>query len=295
MKIIRLNFNSPLHVGDIGMGLEECSPIIHSDTLFNAIINAHALMHSPEKTDEFLKNFEHVKITSAFPYSSDELFFPKPRIKINTKIDASDYAKKLKKTEFISKQYFEKIINNEEFSKEDIEVLIRRKKLYEEYQIPKVYLDRVTKRSDFFFISVIKFKENCGLWFSVDCENSIYNEITSCLRLLCEEGIGGKRTWGYGLFKLEEGNVDVRQPKGNQFMLLSLFYPNKNEKELFGGKSSWDFVLRGGWAGIERKPRIRMIKEGSVFEKMPEGQILDFNKFNKYSVYGKAYSISIRS
>jgi len=293
MKIIRLNFNSPLHVGEIGIGLEECSPIIHSDTIFNAIINAYALMHSEEQTDVFVEKFEAVKISSAFPHFDDDILFPKPRININTKIDVSDYAKELKRTEYISKGYFEKIINNEEFSKEEIEELIKEREFFKDYQIPKVYLDRETKESDFFFISLIKFKEDCGLWFSIECENGVYKDICSCLRLLQDEGIGGKRTWGYGLFEFREDDIDIRLPnKPNMHLLLSLFYPNENENALFNGENaSWDFVIRGGWrkTGI-RKPRIKMIKEGSVFDSMPIGKILKFDTL-KFHHYGLAYTI----
>lgn len=292
MKIIKLNFNSPLHIGEIGLGLEECSPIIHSDTIFNSIINAHSLMHSKDETNDFVKKFNTIKISSAFPFCGNEIYFPKPKIKLN--IDEkthSDHSKNLKKTEFVSKEYFEKIINFKELNETDITKITKKIEIYEEFQNPKVYLDRETNKSGFFFISLIKFKKDCGLWFSIDCDNDVYTEIISCLRLLEEEGIGGKRTWGYGLFNFGEENIELMQPEGNSFMLLSLFYPNKNEKEIFSDNSSWDFVLRGGWTGKERKPRIRMIKEGSVFDKVPEGCIIDLNK---YSVYGKAYPLRIR-
>ncbi|MCZ7381069.1 MAG: type III-A CRISPR-associated RAMP protein Csm4 [Candidatus Methanoperedens sp.] len=292
MKIIKLIFNSPLHIGEIGLGLEECSPIIHSDTIFNSIINAHSLMHSKEETDDFVKKFNTIKISSGFPFCGNEIYFPKPKIKLN--IDEkthSDHSKNLKKTEFVSKEYFEKIINFKELNETDITKITKKIEIYEEFQIPKVYLDRETNKSGFFFISLIKFKKDCGLWFSIDCENDVYDEIISCLRLLGEEGIGGKRTWGYGLFEFKEKDIELIQPAGNSFILLSLFYPDKNEKEIFSDNSSWDFVLRGGWTGKERKPRIRMIKEGGVFEKMPEGCIINLNK---YSIYGKAYSLRIR-
>lgn len=295
MRIIKLNFNSPLHIGEIGMGLEECSSLIHSDTIFNAIVNAYALMHTEDETEEFLNGFESVRISSAFPYCDDGLFFPMPRIKINAEEEVlSDYKKKLKKTAFISKEHLEKTINREKFDKEEIESLVEKRELYKEYQIPKVYLDRETKKSDFFFISLIEFKEGCGLWFAIECEEVVYREIIHCLRLLQDEGIGGKRTWGYGLFAFDEDNIGLRLPeKPDLYMLLSLFYPDEGEKELFKGeKSSWDFILRGGYTGTRRKPRIRMISEGSVFEKEPKGKILKFDEF-KFRDYGMAYSIPV--
>lgn len=291
MKIIKLNFNSPLHIGEIGIGLEECSPIIHSDTIFNAIINAYSLMHAENETNEFLGSFENVKLTSAFPFWKSELLFPRPRIRPNANEKIMlEHSKKIKKTEFVSKKFFEKMINGEPFNEEEIGELVKEKRFYKEYQIPKVYLDRETKKSDFFFISAIKFEENCGLWFAVGCENGIYKDILSCLRLLQDEGFGGRRTWGHGLFEFEQDNIDLRLPSTPElFVLLSLFYPNENEKTLFGEKSaSWDFVLRGGYRQMERKPRIRLIKEGSVFENSPNGKIL---KFDKFVHYGLAYTV----
>lgn len=125
MKIIKLNFNSPLHIGEIGIGLEECSPIIHSDTIFNAIINAYSLMHAENETNEFLRSFESVQLTSAFPFWKDEIFFPRPRIRPNTNEKIMlEHSKKIKKAEFVSKKNFEKIINGGLFSKEELEELV---------------------------------------------------------------------------------------------------------------------------------------------------------------------------
>jgi CRISPR-associated protein Csm4 len=294
MRIIKLNFNSPLHIGEIGIGLEECSPIIHSDTIFNAIINAYSLMHTKDKTDEFLKNFESVKISSAFPFHGKELYFPRPRMRLNADENIiEEHAKEIKKIEFVSKVFFEKLINGEKFSDNEIEKLVKKTKFYKEYQMPKVYLDRETKKSDFFFIGAMKFEKKCGLWFGIECEDNVYKEINSCLRLLQDEGIGGKRTWGYGLFEYEEDNIELRLPvNSNLYMLLSLFYPNQSETALFSGEyASWDFILRGGYIEKRRKPRIRMIKEGSVFDAVPYGKIL---KFDGFCDYGMAFSVPIR-
>ena len=56
-KIIKLNFTSPLHIGEIGIGLEESSLILHSDTIFNAICNALAKLYGRDWVTDFLRNF----------------------------------------------------------------------------------------------------------------------------------------------------------------------------------------------------------------------------------------------
>lgn len=293
MRIIKLKFKSPLHVGNIGIGLEECTPVVHSDTIFNAIISAYSLMHTKEETNNFLKTFCNVRISSAFPYKEDTIYFPKPRIRINTNIDDFKILKDLKKVEFIPKEYFDKIINMEELDHKDLKSLTTNTGgFYKEEQIPKVYLDRERYTSDFFFIGTIRFYSDSGLWFSIDCDDTVYDDIIPCLRLLQDEGIGGKRTWGCGLFDYEETEMKLRLPINHEaYLLLSLLYPNTNDITLFNGTyASWDFIIRGGYFRKARKPRIWMVKEGSIFDEMPKGKIL---KFDGFMDYGIAYSIPV--
>ena len=114
VKIVKLCFTSPLHVGEVGIGLEENSLLLHSDTIFNAICNSLAKLYSRETVTKMLENYLSempFRISSGFPFINDTLYFPKPmsRADIDPELP-QDYLKKLKKTKYLTKPYFEKWI-----------------------------------------------------------------------------------------------------------------------------------------------------------------------------------------
>ncbi len=127
----RLIPNSPFHIGDKGVGLEETETIIHSDTIFSAI--CIALLQAGENLDALLSEFPQWKdnslidnrqppflISSAFPFMEKVLFFPKPFLRIekfNQKIYLN-LGKTLKKISFVSAELFLNILANEDVSDE---------------------------------------------------------------------------------------------------------------------------------------------------------------------------------
>lgn len=90
---------------------DEVDLIIHSDTLFSALINIHSKVY--EDTEEFIQLFDEgkIKISSAFPMLSNSendkniFFLPKPELdfNINTNI------KEEKKIKFISTEVYKNI------------------------------------------------------------------------------------------------------------------------------------------------------------------------------------------
>lgn len=325
LKIIKLNFTSPLHIGEIGIGLEESSLVLHSDTIFNAICNALAKLYGRDWVTDFLRNFEAkppFRISSGFPFAGGNLYFPKPMSRANIHADLlQNYSKKLKKTNYLTKGFFEKWIAEEELSEKDLREITENEaaKDYDDkhsgfwtgFLLPKVSISRESAESSIYFLGSIRFKENSGIWFILDCTSKEWeNRVLSALRLLQHDGIGGKRTWGYGSFSLEKENLDLKLPDSGAHLLLSLFYPNESEdpaadeKQLFSGKNArWGFSLRGGYAypygsrSSSQKPQRLFIKEGSIFERKPEGKLIEgdsgLERIEKLYHYGIAYSIPI--
>jgi len=111
MKAIILK-TKPYSMFRLGAGSkDEVDLIIHSDTLFSAIINIHSKVY--EDTEEFIKLFEEgkIKISSAFPILSNSendnniFFLPKPELDFNSDTNT----KEEKKIKFISFEVYKNI------------------------------------------------------------------------------------------------------------------------------------------------------------------------------------------
>lgn len=311
LRIVKLHFTAPVHLGDIGIGLEESGIVLHSDTIFNAICNALAKLNGTEWVTDFLEEFSGkpcFRISSGFPFIGDTLFFPKPRNRANINEELrQEYGKRLKKTSYLTKDYFERWIGGDELSKKDLEEITGCdiSEHCKEMLLPKVSVGRAQAESSIYFLGSVRFKENSGLWFIVDCDDGDYETVVlPALRLLQHDGIGGKRAWGYGAFRLTDGTIDMELPEADMHLLLSLYYPEDHEKRLFALlKSRWDFVLRGGYAlpyglkGSQQKPQMLFISEGSVFEEKPAGKLVEYDShiegLHRLYHYGLAYSIPI--
>lgn len=125
----RLAARSPLHVGERGVGIEEASVVLHSDTLFSAL--CLTLRELGEDLDALLARFYRVRVeqdasslsllgedppplrlSSAFPYAGDIYFFPRPMLRTPGLDEIGDpkLGKTLKKIQFVSQPIFEALL-----------------------------------------------------------------------------------------------------------------------------------------------------------------------------------------
>lgn len=285
-KVVKLYFRTPIHIGEVGIGLEETSEILHSDTIFSAIVNA--LSYLGEDVTTFIEKVRggKIKISSAYPFS-DDYYFPKPLIPPNFVSPdlRREYGKKIKELKFIPKDFFEKWISHVEVEENELKRLDKEKlSNIKKYDLPKVFLDRRTKDSSIYYIGLLKFKEG-GLYFLLDSSNNDYSKlIEPALNILREEGFGGKRTWGFGQFEFDIDTISLDVSKTNSYVTLSLVYPENINSLLY-----WQFVKRGGWVYSKcskvqmRKPKILLISEASAFREYEAGTLLDLDEFGDFS------------
>lgn len=278
MKAVKLEFKTPIRIGDLGIGLESVSKVIHSDTLFSAIANA--LVDLNEDLEDFVERVRkgELKISSAFPFGRDEYYLPAP---------VKPYEKKVEP--FVTKEVFENLLSSNEVDRMEKDMP------YKEFELPKVAVDRVTANTSIYYVSLLKFKDG-GFYFLVDGKT---REIEIALKYLADEGIGGKRTWGLGRFEFEFEDFNFKTPKNsNAFVTLSVVFPQNLESIVF-----WKPIIRGGWTlkGKQiRKPRIIMVSEGSVFSGEEHGRVVDLDEFvegfsakvgHKVFINGKSFLI----
>lgn len=331
--VCKLEPKAPLHLGTKEVILEETSEYIHSDTLFSAICNTYLLLYGKNELEAMLAKFGERNppflISSAFPFIKEILLFPIPK-----NVDFSRYSdepKRFKRVEFISEEIFKAIIANKEIDKyiaesnllqnKRILATTREVKLFqnffkvknvEEFQfwakreVPRVVIDRKTSKSGIYHFGEVVFFRNCGLYFlirTLDGFKEKYEKrIRACLYLLMDEGIGGDRTYGKGLFKRIRFNsfsIDIEYK--NYFVTLSLYHPRREEVSHVK-EGYYELVSRGGWiyspAGKSiRRKTIRLLVEGSVVKSHdePYGSLTSVkpDEFTAHEIYRYGYAFPI--
>ena len=289
ITLYKLYFHAPLHIGAHGVGYEETDEIVHSDTLFSAIMSLWGLFYDDDieklcKTPPFF-------ISSAFPFKKDTLFFPRPFVTIGKRSEDDDQkGKKLKRVKYLSQNLFESILRGEaenlEFSEKETfqdgifwckDFSLNSRKLdrvYTERELPRVTIDRNTNSSEIFYFSEIVFEKDAGLFFLTKFKKKeIKPQFEAVVRMLGDEGIGGDKRMGKGLYSLEiEEQFDLSIPStANGFLTLSLYYPE--ETEFNGGileDASYNLIPRKGWLHAQgamslRRREIKVFQEGSIF------------------------------
>jgi CRISPR-associated protein Csm4 len=265
LKAIKLNLKGPL------------TEIPHADTLFGAMATALGVIYGSEAIEEFTERFwEGARISSAFPYDGKRLFLPRP---LTTDLwllnhrDIPDF-KRLKSTRYLTLEDFQKALNLEPFSYTEMP--------YRVVDMPKVALDRVTNNSSLYFWEEIRFKPNAGVYFLYQGDDRTLREyIEPALRYLGDSGLGGKGTWGYGIFDFRIEEVEIKTPKGEAFVTLSNTLPTKTPV-------LWRLLRKGGWTAWGRKPKMNFIEEGSIIWNDP-------GRIERITVGGKeiyAYGLS---
>ena len=315
--IYKLNPRGPFHIGGSGIGIEKTWEIIHSDTLFSAIVSAWRSLG--EKIDgdgkmELLKSFSNqsnppFRLSSAFPYSRGVLLFPVPMIK-------SGADKKERKAQFVS----EKVMLSGKISgsipKQNSKVYVAEgenccdtiwKSGYDAI-VPRVTIDRISSASAIYHCGELVFSDNCGLYFWVELIDEPYEKhLNRAIEFLSDEGIGGERSIGCGRFsysKPESISLPIAD-NPNRYMTLSLYHPTCHEVKagVLDG-SAYELVNRRGWlrspdGGAQRRKSVKMLSEGSVFsQSFFDGDILNVKPdgWESHPIYdyGLAFKLPIR-
>lgn len=286
----KLNFLGPIHISDARSDYGRSERVIHSDTLYAALLAIQGML-----TDKVAPDLG-CSISSLFPFTENDTnetayFFPKPLIQLQNLLkEEFDDIKKLKRVEWLEKKYFEEILEGK------LESVINANTVQGDYLckgnidkdfiytqvVPRVAVPRSANENDgetnIFYIERTYFQEGSGLYFLVDGDTNLLDKLLSVLQY---EGIGTDRNVGFGHFSYEKiDNFQLKIPEKSDYCVsLSLF--NSDNKESIqeftsGEKSAWEIVKRGGWMASQgnigvRKKSVYMFREGSIFSKETEG------------------------
>jgi CRISPR-associated protein (TIGR02710 family) len=150
--------------------------------------------------------------SSAFPFLEQIYFLPRP-----LDLDMPGWElKKAKRLRYIEHGLFCKYLLNGQLEKVDLQgypteasagfllpLAYAQRRLYQEEEIPRVALDSVSSNSNVYYFNQLRFFPNSGLYCLVRRTDELWPLLQGCWRVLGDEGLGGDRSSGKGLFQVE--------------------------------------------------------------------------------------------
>lgn len=301
----RLHFTAPLHIASAGVGFEQASWVVHSDTLFSAIITVWSHLDAEQAGRIANAESPPFLLSSAFPYHGALEFYPKPLIRSPIAV-AEQHRKKLARVQFIEAEIFRKLLERQRLvfdpsgtrqggrfwaslmppassssvdenglQPEAKQKIVHEELIMQEMEVPRVVIDRVTNQGMNYYVSELRFVEQAGLFFWARFLEPAYQKpFMQVLRLLGDEGLGLDRTSGKGLFEIENAS-DSALPgpsAAQRFLTLSLYAPESEEIDHgLLQHSGYELVQRSGYvSGLSyRRQSLTMFAEGSVFNGAP--------------------------
>jgi len=269
LKIIKLNFTSPLHIGSGKPDhYDKSESVLHSDTIKSAVFST-ALLFKNDLGEDFFRSFT---VSSALPYYKEKLFFHVPDLpgdiisnRFNITFDCGnenektdyDKGKIAKKIKFLEKSLYEKFIAGEVINIEirekdkDYQQLIsgylladfekvKDFKISKSEEQQRVYVSRIAevlaseekhpKFSDPYYVDKIYFHDEAGLYFLMDSDDKHFDVIFKALELLQDFGFGTDRNIGNGQFEMTVEDFELETPRQAELSTnLSLYIPSENE------------------------------------------------------------------
>lgn len=276
--IIKLKFTSPFHLNPPGDGLHKTETAISSDMLISALAICHSKLYGYHCDDFFTGK---LRVSSLFPFYKDTLFFPVPLFDFRErKVERIGY-KKLSKLKYLEKDLWMQVIDGKKLDPDAVHPQgvfgISSKRVNnpdENQKIPGFFFEQELQRlgDDPFYYSQVRLAPEAGMFFIYHVDSAIESQFKACLRLLADEGIGGDRTVGKGLFEIiEETSITFPENSTTHYMNLSFYIPSETDLESIDlTKSYYRLQHKRGWYVTHRvlnlkKKGIFGFGEGSVF------------------------------
>lgn len=299
----RLIPDAPLHLGEREYWREGSSVFVHSDTLFSGICHCYRLLYNDKEFEEFITSVQKeniFRISSVFPFWEDVYYWPVPKNQIPK--DKNVY-----RVQFIEHKGFEQLlagVNIEDLIVQNTNVIPRNEEPFTPWileNVPRINLNRFSNMPNedagFFHSGRVTYLESAGLFFLYNIQDAtIEKRFKAAIRMLADEGIGGDRSCGNGLMKQPDFvkiNLNLPEPS-DAFVLLSLYYPSKNDDLKAINNNYYELLERKGYIYSPlgkslRRKSLRMFTEGSVFTAQEKyiGEVKDIKPeiFNGHPIY----------
>ena len=288
------------HIGaDIaGIGVENVSEWVHSDTLFSAIIHAYAQKFGFKETEILINAFPKenegtdnipFRCSSVFLSNKKKLFVPKPKTVLPGDFDWSETFK----VKFITLDNLYKWLGIEKMNWEDEgecqqlkQSILDDAKLYSKLFTKRVRAvnakDRIHNQTQVFHRGETIYSKETEQYFFIDIKERCENDIKEAIQFMTDNaGLGGEINIGFSRMKSASWKpFTFPKPNGSdKTYLLSLFPVYKN----IHWEDSWyDIINRKSWFNSPffgtqlKKKAVKMISEGSCISLAAKtGKLID--------------------
>ncbi|MGN1227545.1 MAG: type III-A CRISPR-associated RAMP protein Csm4 [Christensenellales bacterium] len=315
--IIKFNFKTPVHFGGVEQraDLYNTDFLMQNDSIFSALCIEANKMYGQDGVDKLVKMCEgDFSISSMMPYYKDNYFLPKPLLvyeggkKVQDDEFDKNYSKNLKKLKYIKISNFNDY-NCDLQNGDKIDVLQMLDDISHFGEYSTVQKVKVARNSGDdakpFHIGVFNFEKDSGAYVVVQV--SVEDELiylTKLFNALTFDGLGGRRSNGYGKFSFEVIELEKAESEDlkalslllnkecERYMTLSLFMPNELDDEMLKD-AYYALVRRSGFVesqnyndNIVKKNDVYVFGVGSTFTVKLNGQLRDVgSNIGKHSVY----------
>lgn len=316
-EIYKLVPHTAFHFGLRGVGVEATESFCPADTLFSALCLSLRQWepNGNQALEDWLAGFPPLnggapppmRLSSAFPYAGEVLFFPKPMMPANLPPEMQQtLTKTLKKVAFVSAGILRAWLTHEDLSGEvRKEQLLHRGKvwvtraereklralldkgsgrMWATPNVPRVTVDRATSCSTVYQAGVLRFVPGAGLFVLVEFPKDAQAErtrLTTLLQVLGDSGLGGERSSGYGQFRPRDPEpfAGFGSTDDSHFLTLSPYHPTQAEVKVgvLNDGAAYELQTRRGWVGSPegsnlRRRHVRVLGEGSVLPRVKSGE-----------------------
>lgn len=316
--LYKLKFPNGIHIGS-EKGLEATEITINSDTFYSAIFSEYMKLYGDDKLFKITEE-GNFKISNLFPFKeinyNTVFYLPKPIVNIS-QIKDDDLRnnidrKKIKKINFIPahrlNDYFSYLEKGTNFP--EIDVDFGERQLFTKNKVSTTGED-----TKIYNVETFKFNEDSGLYFIMEIDDKTYDEWEEKLYEVFESlsltGIGGKKSSGYGKFKIDDPMIfdgedfDMIESIDDEvinkslyedtkhYLLLSTYSPQKEEIEKINSdENCYKIIKRSGFVNKksysnepQKMKQVYMLSAGSTLNFKPEGRLLDLNLYGNHSIY----------
>ncbi len=301
MKYTMYRFTFPVGVHLGGNSLYDSRNTFSADTFFSALF-MEALKQGADRAEKLLEKAKKgdILFSDAFPFVGEENYLPKPMLPVESSDDSGDSTvkKAFKSLQFIPMEKMDVYLKGNLDAKAENDTLKELGRSVLKTSASIAGEDETVP----YHVGVYYFNSSCGLSVIVGTNNAedekwIYNLI----KALSFSGIGGKRSAGYGRFKIEsnkELDGSYFEKEGGYYMSLTSALPMDEEWPELLTDAKYQLRKRGGFIASDsyaqeqrKKKDMYLFGSGSCFTKRFSGDVYDVSDGGSHPVYRYAKPI----